>query len=147
VRPSVSSPDAGHEISAWRAILDRVRALKPALASVLEHAMPLAMSAERVMLGFDARDSFLAGQAKEPDALEILTREVRAHFGRPTEVALDLSARASPGTLTVAAIEAERRAAREEEARQAVAKHPLVREALTVFGAELREVKLPPAED
>jgi DNA polymerase-3 subunit gamma/tau len=124
-----------------------VRALKPALASVLEHAMPLVMGAERVVLGYAASEAFLAGQAKEPDALELLTREVRAHFGRPTELALDLSAPAAAGVVTVAAIDAERRAAREEQAREAVAHHPLVREAQRLFGAELREVKLSPTED
>ena len=51
----------------------------------------------RVVVGFEPSAAFLAARASEPEALEELTREVRAHFGAPTQVALDLSARPRRG--------------------------------------------------
>ena len=144
----VAPPDVAlaHD-GAWRDILARVRLVRAPLASVLEHAIPLEMTQERVLLGFEPKSAFLAEQAKDPEALEILTREVRAHFGVPTEVALDLSAQRTPGVKTVAAVETERRQAATVMARAAVTAHPLVQEAIRVFGAEVREIKLPPERD
>lgn len=129
----------------WRAIVDRVRVTHAPLASVLEHAMPLEISGAHVRLGYGPKATFLADQAKEPENLELLTREVRAHFGAPTEVALDLSANAS--VQTIASIEAEKKKAATAAARAEVANHPLVEEAVRIFGAELREIKLPHADD
>jgi DNA polymerase-3 subunit gamma/tau len=133
-------------MSVWRAILDRVRAKRPALASVLEHAVPLETTKARLLIGFEPGAAFLGARASEPEALEDLTREVRAYFGAPTQVALDLSARPAPNVKTVAALEAERRSAETAKARAAVEGHPLVQEAVRLFGAQLRDVKLPSGE-
>jgi hypothetical protein len=113
---------------------------------VLEHAIPLETTAARFVLGFEPSAAFLGARASEPDALEDLTREVRAHFGAPTQVALDLSAQATAGTKTIAALDAEHRAAELAKARAVVESHPLVQEAVRLFGAQLRDVKLPPGE-
>jgi DNA polymerase-3 subunit gamma/tau len=159
---AVAAAPAEPPDEAWRAILERVRANRPALASVLEHALPLEVSSARVLVGFAPGDAFLAARASEPESLEALTREVRAHFGSPTHVALDLSAKAAssgqgaPATgqsgkqrqapRSVAAIDAERRSAEVAEARARVEGHPLVQEAIRLFGAQLRDVKLPSGE-
>jgi hypothetical protein len=127
----------------WRAILDRLRQSRPALASVFEHAYALETTASRVVVGFDAGAAFLGARASEPEALEALTREVRAHFGAPTQVALDLSARPAAGAKTVASVDAERRTAELAKARAAVESHPIVQEAVRLFGAQVRDVKLP----
>jgi DNA polymerase-3 subunit gamma/tau len=142
--PVASLPLA--DLNVWRAILDRVRAKRPALASTLEHAIPLETTAARVVLGFEPSAAFLAARASEPEALDDLTREIRAHFGAPTRVELDLSARASGAQKTVASVDAERRTAELAKARAAVENHPLVQEAVRLFGAQLRDVKLPSGE-
>lgn len=129
------------DLVTWRAILARVRSQRAPLASIYEHAVPVEITAERVLLGYQAED-FLSSQASEPEALELLQQEARAHFGAPTTVALDLSPR-HQGIATVASLDAAERKAAEARARAAVAEHPLVREAIRVFGAELREVRLP----
>jgi hypothetical protein len=108
--------------------------------------MPLEISATRVVIGFDPSAAFLALRAEEPDALDLLTREVRGHFGAPTRVELRSSAQASQGVRTVAAIDAENRATEVTRARAAVESHPLVQEAIRLFGAQLRDVRLPPDE-
>jgi len=134
-------------MDAWRAILDRLRLSHASLASVLEHAVPLETTATRLVLGFEPGAAFLAARASETEALELLTREVRAHFGRPTQVALDLSAgRVKPGSRSVASLDAERRSSELAKARATVEAHPLVREAVRLFGAHIRDVKLPSSE-
>jgi DNA polymerase-3 subunit gamma/tau len=123
-----------------------VRAARPALASVLEHAIPLEVDASRVVVGYEPSAAFLAARASEPESLETLTREVRAHFGAPTQVALDLSAKPSTQARTVASVDAERRSAELAKARARVEEHPVVREAIRLFGAQVRDVKLPNGE-
>jgi DNA polymerase-3 subunit gamma/tau len=142
--PPPAEPAQGRtvDLEAWRAILERVRAVRPPIASVLEHAVPLEVRAERLTLGYGA-DSILGAQAAEAEALDLLRREARAHFGgEKTQVALDLSLK-SPGPVpTIAAMDAEKRRLASAEARAAVEKHPLVEHAVKVLGAELREVRI-----
>jgi DNA polymerase-3 subunit gamma/tau len=141
---SPSPAPATVDLAAWRLILDRVRAAKPALASVFEHGVPLDVSPGRVLLGF-APDSFLGAQAAEAEALDVLTREVRAHFALPTQVALDLSMKTSGPT--VAAIDLAKRKEANARARAVIEKHPLVTQAIALLGAELKDVRLPPGDE
>ncbi len=133
-------------IDDWRTIVERIRAVRPSLASVFEHAMPIEIAATRVEIGFDLSATFLAVRASEPDALDLLTREVRGHFGAQTRVELRSPAQPPHGVRTVAAIDAEHRAEDITRARAAVESHPLVQEAIRLFGAQLRDVRLPPDE-
>ena len=123
----------------WRTILARVRTGKAHVAAIFEHAVPLEVTAQRVLLGYQS-GSFEGAQASEPEAMGLLQREARAHFSADTKVALDLSARA--GT-TVAALDAAERKAEIAKALAAVQGHPLVRKAIALFGAELKDIRLP----
>jgi len=118
-----------------------VRASRPALASVLEHAAPIEVRAERVLLGYAPGD-FLGTQAADEEAAMLLQRAVRAHFGAATKVELDLSMRAAP-VASVASIDDAKKKAALAAARAAVENHPLVKKAIQIFGAELREVRIP----
>jgi DNA polymerase-3 subunit gamma/tau len=145
-RPALSPPDAPAprlerpaNLDDWRALLARVRATKAHVAAIFEHGVPLEVTAQRVLIGYQA-GSFEGAQASEPEAMDLLQREARAHFGAETKVALDLSARA--GT-TVAALDAAQRKAELAQAHAAAAGHPLVQRAIALFGAELKDVKLP----
>ena len=66
---------------------------------------------------------------------------MRDHFGAPTPVAFNLTA-ATKGIASVAALDSEDHRARLEAARRAVAEHPLVKAAVEILGAELRDVRL-----
>jgi DNA polymerase III subunit gamma/tau len=133
----------GPDLDAWRVILDRVRVVKPALASVFAHGIPLDVSPARVLLGF-APDSFLGAQAAEAESLDVLTREVRAHFSSATQVALDVSTRQGTLQPSIFEMDAARRTEQNAKARAAVESHPLVVQAMAVLGAELKDVRLPP---
>jgi DNA polymerase-3 subunit gamma/tau len=135
------------DIEALRAILLRVAEKRPALKAVLEHALPVEVSATRVRLEFQAGDehAFLAAQAKDPEAVALLTQAARAHFSTATVVEVETGARPSGlRTATIAAIDNEARRVTADRARQAVEQHPLVVAAVRIFGAEVREVR--PAE-
>jgi DNA polymerase III subunit gamma/tau len=128
------------DLDAWRSVLDRVRAVRPALASVLEHAAPIAFSAERVVLGYEP-ESLLALQATEASAVDLLGQLVRAHFQANTEITFDLAAEAR-SVPSIAAINGELERERIEAARQAIVDHPLVKAAIDILGAELKDVRV-----
>jgi len=140
----VSAPAAPlSEMEMWRAVLERVRNARPAIASTLEHAIPVEISAARVVIGFESSAGFLAARASDPEVLDVLTREARAHFGAATHVAIDVSAKGSAGVRTIASVDAERRSVELSQARAAIQSHPLVEEAIRLFGAKVQDVKLP----
>src|SRR5690606_6809949 len=108
---------------------------------IFEHAAPLEIGPERLLLAYES-SSFLAKQAEEPAARQLLADAARAHFGREVAVELDLDGRHRE-VQTLAAINSAEQQARLEAARQRVANHPLVAAAIRELGAELREVRLP----
>jgi hypothetical protein len=112
------------------------------VAAIFEHGVPLEVTAQRVLVGYQT-GSFEGAQASEPEAMDLLQREARAHFSADTKVALDLSAR--PGT-TVAALDAAQRKTELAKAQAAAEGHPLVQKAIALFGAELKDIRLPESE-
>jgi DNA polymerase-3 subunit gamma/tau len=131
-------------LSLFRAVLDIVRDKRPALASVLEHAVLLHIGPDRLTLGFEG-DTFLSKQAQEPLAQDILRNALAAHFGGRPDVTFESVAPMS-GLATIAQLDSADRKSRLESARRAIASHPLVTAAIELLGAELRDVRLAPDE-
>jgi DNA polymerase-3 subunit gamma/tau len=125
-------------------VLALVRARRPALASVLEHAALLRFGADRVELGYEAT-SFLVGQATDAAAKELLLGALGTHFGRTPELAFETIA-ARSGNVTVAMVDTAERKLKLDAAKRAVAEHPLVTAAIELLGAELKDVRLAEAE-
>jgi hypothetical protein len=139
-------PHANDEVfAAWRAILSRLHATRPDLEAIFAHAQPLEMTRTRVKILYD-KENFLAYPASDSEDFELLTRAVRAHFDAPTEVALDLANRPAAGA-TLASVDAKAEKDRIASAKQDVARHPLVAEAIDIFSGELRDVRLPEPRD
>jgi|GEM_PF-192253 len=133
-------------MAAFRALLARIKKVRPAIAATLELAAPHVVSREKIHLGFEP-GSFEDGRADESDAREVLAEHAREHFGAnaPPVVTFDMT-RGSRGA-SVASLDAAKRKAALAEARAAVEKHPLVQKALTIFEGEIREIRLPAQED
>jgi len=138
---STAKPQEPVQLAAWEAILAIVRADKPALASVYEHAAPLEVSEERLCLAY-RQGTFLAEQADAPEARAILSAAAAKHFGKDVAVEIDTNNR-HDDIQSIAAKNAAALAARVEAARERVRRHPLVAAAVEHLGAELREVRLP----
>jgi DNA polymerase III subunit gamma/tau len=122
-----------------RNVLARFRNEKPGLASIFEHAIPIEVNKEHLVLGF-APNSFLGTQATEPEAILTLTQAAKDHFGEETKVMMDVSAQ-KDGRATISEIEAARRARHQFEVQRALANHPLVLATQEIFGAEIRELR------
>jgi hypothetical protein len=129
----------------WRSLLDRVRKVSPPVAAMLDLAVPITVTRERLVIGVED-ESFEDTRAEQTDARAVLATEARAHFGTSTEVVFERAARGSK-VASVAYLDAAKRKQLQVEARIAVEKHDLVQQAIRVLGAELKDVKLPAQEE
>ncbi len=134
----------GVDMARWRRIVEGIRAEKAPLASVLDGAVPLCLSAEQAVLAFPP-DGFLSSQASEAPSVELLTQRVRAELGPSCAVSFELSPEASEG-LTVGRMRAHEAYERRRAAERKVEEHPLVRAAIEQLGAEIRSVAVPDDE-
>ena len=139
---SARAPSTTVDLGAWRGVIDGVRRQRPALASVLEHAIVLELGPERAVVGYAAASSFLFAQATEPAARQVLTSALRAHFGQPVELAIETLTSSSNGAVSIAQLESAERKARADAARRAVIEHPLVAAAIDLLGAEIKDIRL-----
>ncbi len=129
-----------------RAFVALVRAENPGLAAHLEHGGPLEASPARLVLAYE-RDAFSAVSVAQPEHAGLITRAARAVLGEAVEFTLDTSTPADALPFSLAGLDAEARRRALESARAAVASHPLVRKAIELFDADLRDVRLPQAAD
>jgi DNA polymerase-3 subunit gamma/tau len=125
--------------AAWRSIVDILRSQNGRVASFYDHAVPLHVDADRIVLGFDA-DYVFAENAMEAAARDLLIASARRHFGRAPAVTFE---RAASRSGTIAQAESAEKRARTEAAKHRIAEHPLVTAAIEILGAELKDVKLP----
>ncbi len=139
--PIVVAPVEDEKTLTWRAILERIRPIRPGIASTLELAAPVTVTREKLVLAFE-RDSFEDARAEETDAKALLEEHARAHFGASTQVVFEVAARGSK-VASIAFIDAAKRKAAIAEARAAVERHELVRKVITLLDADLREIRLP----
>ena len=141
--PSPAEPDL---LTTWRALVHRVRKAHPPVAAMLDLAVPKTVTREKVVIGVED-DSFEETRGDQLDAKTILERAAEEHFGAPTKVIVEEAARGAKQVASVAYLDAAKKRQMLVEARKAVEDHVLVQHALKVFGAELKDVKLPPQDD
>lgn len=143
VVPKMRTLRAADELVAKvRTFVARVREENAALAAHLEHAGPLELTEEKLVLGYED-GAFSALSAMQPEHEGLLARAAAATLGEGVAVVLDTTVDPDKIPMSVAALDAEARRKALEAARLAVANHPLVKLALEVFEADLRDVKLP----
>lgn len=133
-----AAPDSA--ISEWKAIVDRVRVLRPELAACLHHAVIIEVSKNRVALGFESGTVFERA-VREPDALQALTLAAREHFEAEPTIVLQSDTNGAAGT-TVSAVESRERAERQRSALAKAKEHPRIAEAASILGAKLKEIRL-----
>jgi hypothetical protein len=114
----------------WSRIVAHIRSAHPALGAVLDHGMPLDVSASTLRIGFPD-GSFFGRQAQANSAKEALLRAAEHVLGARPELLIG-----SPGNTkvsTLAEIEEDSRRQRSAAKREAALRHPAVVDAMEVF--------------
>jgi DNA polymerase-3 subunit gamma/tau len=125
----------------YRAIVEIVHGSRPELAAFLEHAAPLEVSAEQILLGWEPKSMF-AAQASDKEALALLGRAAQAHFGKAPRVTCEFDSERALRSQTVAMLETAARELKAREAIHAARQHPRIADAVEILGARLKDVKI-----
>ncbi len=138
-----SSLQAGSPESAtldWVAVVTRVQAERPNIGVFLEESALVSFSGDVVTIGFPASASTAMRMVQQRGAQQAIEDACSALAGRRIRVrvtVLDGGADAQ----TVAKLRRERDATTERHLREEVLANPLVKEVLSVFGGEVKDVR------
>lgn len=129
-QPSAAKP-LPLDASDWARIVNQVKTSQPALGAVLDHGMPLEVSATSLRIGFPD-GSFFGRQAQSQAARASILRAAEHILGATPNLVFS-----NPGDTklsTLAEIEETGKRARKAERVQAALSHPSVVDAMEVFG-------------
>ena len=140
-----SSPEArekaqGSDISleeTWEKLLAFIRTKKPPLASFLEHGTLVHLTPRAMEIGFPKKSFFLE-RIQEQSKKQELIQICEEFFGENKRVMIHVvttqSEEKKDANLTIAQ--------KNEKIRREAKSHPLIKEALTIFGGNITEIKV-----
>jgi len=137
-RPQADSPESA--ALDWVAVVTRVQAERPNIGAFLEESAFMGLSGDVVTIGFPASASAAMKTIQQKGAQQAVEDACSALAGRHVRVrvtVLDGGADAP----TVAKLKRERDATTERHLREEVLSNPLVKEVLSVFGGEVKNVR------
>lgn len=128
--PSDSLPPGAAQ---WAEILRQVKERKPNLGSYLEQGILLSIGKAEVRIGYPEASAFLIPLVQKEENLRLIREMWSSRFGTAVAFRVEpLPAGSAPGPSIGQLIETERAAE--------VSQHPLVQEALKVFGGTVAEI-------
>ena len=141
--PVVDVPPAVHsggDQPSWERFVDFVNKKSPSIGSLLEHGSPLKLEAGSLAIGFPTGSYFLSS-IQDAESIAEIRKLALEFYGRETSVKVTSI---SPVTDTAPPSLAEKkksdREQRREELKQEVAGHPLINEALRIFGGKIEDI-------
>ncbi len=138
---SATQPDSPVKSLNWELVQDDVSASFPNIAPFLEAGRFLGLENSQVTIAFAKQASVARAMLEKPDNLNTLSALCERHCGRPVRVRIVELTEADPPGPTMAQV----RAAKEQDQRlvlfQQAREHPVVKQALEIFGADLTDVR------
>ena len=142
VREATPSPSARQEPVSldWEAVVARVLAERPNIGAFLEDSGLVGTAGDLVTVGFPASAGTAMRMMQQESYQQAVADACSALAGRPLRVRV-VSLDGGTGAPTAAQLRREREATRERHLRDEALTNPLVQEALSVFGGEVKEVR------
>jgi len=122
-----------------RAVAKRLREERATWGSLLEHGVVIRCDAEALEVAYEKR-SFFAAQISDPAVADGFARAAQSELGVRARI---LICEGGVTGRTVAQLTNEQKTAALDAARREAISHPVVQEAIAIFKAEVRNVKLP----
>ena len=124
----------------WEAVVARVLAERPNIGAFLEESGLVSAAGDLVTVGFPASAGTAMRMMQQESYQQAVAEACSALAGRRVRVRV-VSLESGPGAPTAAQLRQEREATRERHLRDEALTNPLVQEALSVFGGEVKEVR------
>ena len=124
----------------WEAVVARILAERPNIGAFLEDSGLVGAADDLVTIGFPASAGTAMRMMQQESYQQAVADACSALAGRPLRVRV-VSLEGGTGAPTAAQLRREREATRERHLRDEALTNPLVQEALSVFGGEVKEVR------
>ena len=125
----------------WEQVQEEVGNTSSRIAAFLERGRFVGVDGHVVTVGFSKQEMAARGMIENPDNMAVLTSICERLSGQTVRVRITELSESDPSGPTMAQL----RAAKEKEQRLALFEqaraHPVVKQALEIFGAELAEVR------
>ena len=123
----------------WGDVLQKIREVKPGLASYLEQGKLVGSEEQSVSLGFPKNAEFLVHLIQKDEHQQIIKEISKELFGYPVKLKMTLlETKKMPADSTPEAHV-------QKQSRQEIQLHPIVKEALDIFGGEIVENRESPS--
>lgn len=123
----------------WKEFVNFAKKKKPPFASLLEHGHPSALNEDQLEIGYPEK-SFYLERMQEADNLVILQNLTKEFFKRTMKVKVSSMNPASLPRVKGEGAKGERKNSERGKQEEAL-NHPLVREAINIFGGRVVEIK------
>jgi DNA polymerase-3 subunit gamma/tau len=142
--PDISSDDireAGTTMTStgWTRFVERVRGVRPALASVLEHGRPIKFGPDGVEIGY-VEGTFYWESARETENREQIIKVLGDHFAQPVVLSFSTINEEQKKSASLAQVDQQKAEDRYAEIKESAMGHPAVQGAVSILGGEVKEV-------
>ncbi len=138
-KPATPPASAPQGPKSWEGFIRHVKAARPMLATILEHANQSDFSTDVLVLLFNSEDAYFRDQLQAKASSEPLTALAKEYFGTIRRIKVDMN---DSKTESVAGRREREQKTREDAARDAVKNSAVIREAQNLFGGDLGPIEL-----
>ncbi|MFA5514759.1 MAG: DNA polymerase III subunit gamma/tau [Desulfuromonadales bacterium] len=124
----------------WQGLVEHVRALRPMLASLLEHGRLLTLELPQLEIAFPLR-SFHLEQVKDAETLSALQSLAEGYFAHPVAIKIVAAEASAPVPPSLLEERQARESDRKRRLRDDALAHPMVKAVQEIFGGEIIEVR------
>ena len=149
-QPSPKSTDPASDQAVtlnWEHVVNRMIKDHPNIGSFLEKGSVVTLAADHVIIGYSKRDAIARWRTDKPENRAILTGICEELAGRPIKVQIIELQDGQARPPSMGELRAKKNLEDDQDVILQVKAHPLVKEALELFGGELGEAKKNPQEE
>jgi DNA polymerase-3 subunit gamma/tau len=138
--PPAAAPQPPVQLQ-WEALLERVESLDPSIAPFLAQGVLTGIDGSQVTLGYPKTASLALNRVLKDDARQLVERICTEAAGQPVRLRIIELADEQAAEPSIAQTRAAKARAQKQALMERTRAHPLVKQALEVFGGELVEVR------
>ena len=131
----------------WEQVVDRMIQDHPNVGSFLEKGSVVTLEADHVVIGFSKRDAIARWRTDKPENRALLASMCEALAGRPIRVKVIELHDGQTRPPSMSELRAKKKHEDNQDLMQEVKAHPLVKEALELFGGELASAQRRPQKE
>ena len=144
---TANSPSDSTGTLNWEQVIDRMIKDHPNIGSFLEKGSVVTLEADQVVIGFAKKDAIARWRTDKPENRDIIAKVCEVLGGRPIQFRVIELHDGQTRPPSMSELRAKKKHEDSEDLMQEVKAHPLVKEALELFGGELASAERIPQKE